>query len=62
VKLYELFGEKGFHTCVVTSFGLDFDAYENMALARLRGAGCHNNLLISDANMLGLALDGASIQ
>jgi hypothetical protein len=60
VKLYELFGEKGFHTCVVTSFGLDFDAYENMALARLRGAGCHNNLLISDANMLGLALDGAS--
>jgi hypothetical protein len=60
VKLYELFGEKGFHTCIVTSFGIDFDAYENMALARLRGAGCHNNLLVTDANMLGLALDGAS--
>jgi hypothetical protein len=60
VKLYELFGEKGYHTCIVTSFGVDFDAYENMALARLRGAGCHNNLLIADANMLGLALGGAS--
>jgi hypothetical protein len=60
VKLYETFSEKGFHTCVVTSFGIDFDAYENMALARLRGAGCHNNVLISDSDMLGLALDGAS--
>lgn len=60
MKLYELFAEQGFHTCVVTSFGVDFDAYENMALARLRGAGCHNNLLIADASMLSLALDGAS--
>lgn len=60
MKLYELFGERGFHTSIVTSFGVDFDAYENIVLARLRGAGCHNNLLLVDRNMLGLALEAGS--
>ena len=50
--LYERFGDRGFHTTVFTTFGVDFDAYENIALARLRGSGCHNNLLLADQRML----------
>lgn len=60
MKLYEHFGKDGFHTSVATSFNVDFDAYENVMLARFRGAGCHNNLLIADGAMLSFALDGAS--
>ena len=39
MKLYERFADKEFHTSVATSFGIDFDAYENIVLPRLRGAG-----------------------
>jgi hypothetical protein len=60
MKLYEYFGKSGFHTCLVTTFGIDFDAYENVVFSRSRGAGCHNNLLIVDDRMLSLALDGNS--
>ncbi|MEO5322928.1 hypothetical protein PV773_06360 [Mesorhizobium sp. CC13] len=60
MKLYEYFGKSGFHTCLVTTFGVDFDAYENVIFSRARGAGCHNNLLIVDDRMLSLALDGNS--
>jgi len=60
MKLYEHFGKDGFHTSIATSFGIDFDAYENILLARFRGAGCHNNLLVVDSGMLSFALDGAS--
>lgn len=58
--LYERFGDRGFHTTVFTTFGIDFDAYENIALARLRGSGCHNNILLADQRMLTHALSGAS--
>jgi hypothetical protein len=37
MKLYERFGERGYHTSIITSFGVDFDAYENVVLPRLRG-------------------------
>jgi hypothetical protein len=60
MKLYEYYGKSGFHTCIVTTFGIDFDAYENVIFSRARGAGCHNNLLIADSRMLSLALDGNS--
>ena len=60
MKLYERFGDKGFHTTLMTSFGIDFDAYENIVLSRLRGSGCHNNILIGDRAMLTYALEGAS--
>lgn len=60
MKLYELFAEPGYHSCIATTFGVDFDAYENIALARLRGAGCRNNILVADCAMLTMALDGAS--
>lgn len=61
MKLYERFGDGGFHTCISTTFGIDFDAYENIVLPRLRGANCSNNLLLVDARMLTYALDGASV-
>ncbi|PZO49924.1 MAG: hypothetical protein DCF16_13805 [Alphaproteobacteria bacterium] len=61
MKLYERFGEPGYHTSIITTFGVDFDAYENIALARLRGAGCTNNILITDGRMLTHALGGASL-
>jgi hypothetical protein len=60
MKLYEHFGDSGYHTCVSTTFGIDFDAYENIALPRLRGASCSNNILLVDGRMLTYALDGAS--
>jgi hypothetical protein len=60
MKLYETFGKQGFHTTVATSFGIDFGAYENVMLARLRGAGCFNNLVAADSAMLTLALEGGS--
>jgi hypothetical protein len=60
MKLYERFGERGYHTSIATTFGIDFDAYENIMLPRLRGAGCHNNIVMPDDAMLTQALGGAS--
>lgn len=60
MKIFEQFGKDGFHTSIATTFGVDFDAYENILLARFRGTGCHNNLLVVDNGMLSFALDGAS--
>ena len=60
MKLYERFSDKGFHTSILTTFEIDFDAYENIALSRLRGSGCHNNLVIADQRMLTHALSGSS--
>jgi hypothetical protein len=60
MRLYEYYGKSGFHTCIVSTFGVDFDAYENVIFSRARGAGCHNNLLITDSRMLSLALGGNS--
>lgn len=60
MKLYERFGERGYHTSIITSFGVDFDAYENVVLSRLRGAGCHNNILLCDSALLTQGLADAS--
>jgi hypothetical protein len=60
MKLYERFGERGYHTSLITSFGLDFDAYENVVLPRLRGAGCHNNILLCDGALLTQSLADSS--
>lgn len=60
MKLHERFADKEFHTSIATSFGIDFDAYENIVLPRLRGAGCRNNLVLADGRLLTHALCGAS--
>jgi hypothetical protein len=59
MKLFNAFGEPGMHTTVATSFGVDFMAYEQLVLARLREAGCMNNIVLADARMLTYALDDA---
>ena len=60
MRLYERFADKGYHTSIATTFGIDFDAYENIVLPRVRGAGCRNNIVIADGRMLTHALTGAS--
>jgi len=59
MKLYQRFAERGYHSSVVTTFGIDFDAYESIVLPRLRNAGCNNNLVIADSRMLTYALDSS---
>ena len=60
MKLYEAFQTPGFHTAVMTTFGVEFDAFESIALARFHGAGCRNLMLICDSGMLSLALAGTA--
>lgn len=60
MRLYERFADKGYHSSIATTFGIDFDAYENIVLPRIRGAGCRNNMVLADARMLTHALGGAS--
>lgn len=52
MKLFTWFAAGGFHTSIVSTFGLDFEAYEAIALPRLRDAGCNNNIVVADARML----------
>src|SRR5258708_35882968 len=59
MKLYDRFADKGFHSSIATTFGLDFEAYETIVLSRLRGAGCRNNMVLTDGRMLTYALSGA---
>lgn len=61
MKLYERFADKGYHTSIATTFGIDFGAYENIVLPRVRGAGCRNNMVIADRRMLTHALGGAGL-
>ncbi len=48
MKLFNCFAESGYHTSIITTFGIDFDAYEAIALPRLRDAGCNNNIVVAD--------------
>jgi hypothetical protein len=45
----------------MTTFCVEFDAFESIVLSRLRGAGCRNVVLVCDADMVSLALaEGAN--
>lgn len=57
MKLFEAFRESGYHTTIATTFAIDFTAYEQIALARLRETGCMNNIVLADARMLTWSLD-----
>src|SRR5262249_40846475 len=59
--LYDRFNARGFHTSLITSFGVDFDAFESIVLPRLRGAGCFNTALLADRGMLAYALEDAAV-
>ncbi len=56
MKLFNSFSGTGYHTSIITTFGVDFDAYESIVLPRLREAGCNNNILIADERMLSHAM------
>lgn len=60
MKLFNYFSAPGYHTSIITTFGVDFKAYESIALPRLREAGCNNNILIADARMLAHAMDSTA--
>lgn len=60
MKIFEKFGDKNFHSSLITTFGIDFDTYEHIVLPRLRGSGCRNNILVTDSRMLTYALDSTS--
>jgi hypothetical protein len=60
IKLYDRFNARGFHTSLITSFGVDFDAFESIVLPRLRGAGCFHTALLADRGMLAYALQDPS--
>lgn len=52
MRLFNAFSASGYHTSLISTFGVDFEAYEAIALPRLRDAGCNNNILVADARML----------
>lgn len=56
MKLFDAYRESGYHTTIATTFAIDFAAYEQIALSRLREAGCMNNIVLADARMLTLSL------
>ena len=60
MKLFTYFASSGYHTSVVSTFSLDLEAYEAIALPRLRDAGCNNNVVVADARMLAQALGDAA--
>lgn len=57
MKLFDAFRESGYHTTIATTFAIDFAAYEQIALSRLRETGCMNNIVLADARMLTWSLD-----
>lgn len=57
MRLHERFDDKGYHSCVMTTFGVDFDIFENAVYSRLMASGCYNNVLIGDQRMFSLALE-----
>lgn len=57
MKLFDCFSSSGYHTSVITTFGVSFPAYEFIALSKLRAAGCVNNVLMADSRMLVQALN-----
>lgn len=60
MKLFECFSAPGFHTCMTTTFDLNFEAFESIALTRLREAQSNNIVVIADARMVALGLENGA--
>ena len=56
MRLQQHLRESGYHSCLTTSFGIGFDAWEALALPALQGAGCRNNAILTDHRLLTAAL------
>lgn len=50
-----------FHSAIASTFGVDFAAWENVALPSLHSSGCRNVMLLADAGMMTHAMNGASV-
>ena len=61
MRLFDAFEGAGYHSSVCTTFEIDFAAYESVALPRLRGKGCNNNVLVADSRMLSHAIDSRKL-
>lgn len=65
MKLYEHFAKslsgKAFHSTVVTTFGIEFTAFEQVLMPQFLGAGAGNIVLLADPGMVALTLaEGAA--
>lgn len=61
MRLFDAYDDTGYQSSVCTTFDIDFEAYESVALSRLRGRGCNNNILIADSRMLNNAVDSRKL-
>lgn len=66
MKLFDVFnrggGARGFHTAIVTTFGVDFGAFEHVLLPQFEGAGATNIVLMGDERMLALAANEGAMR
>jgi len=60
VKRLEQFAHRGYHFSVITTFSIDFAAFENIACIAFEGRRCNNNIVIADAGMLAHAMESAA--
>ena len=56
MKLRDHLRTPGWHSCLMTGFGIGFDAFEAVALPALESAGCLNIAVLTDGRMLTAAL------
>lgn len=56
-SLFDDFKENGFHSSILSTFSVDPAFYDSGLQLRLRGQGCHNNILLADATMLDQSLE-----
>lgn len=65
MKLPERLGRRkgrGFHSAIITSFAVEFGAFEEVVLPQLGAGGSSNVLLIADARMAAMSLsDGSNL-
>lgn len=52
MKYFEIFSEPGYHSAFLTTFSFSASAFEDIALSRLRSAGCRNIHVVADEGML----------
>ncbi|MFA7587059.1 MAG: hypothetical protein WCY11_12855 [Novosphingobium sp.] len=56
MKYYDVFAESGHHSAFLTTFAFSAQAFEDIVLPKLRGAGCRNIAILADRSMLNLNL------
>lgn len=50
MKIIDSLKDKGFHSSIIASYSCDLPFYDAVVQARLRTAGCLNNILLTDAD------------